>query len=586
MTLEIGLVLCILLVATVLFVTNFVGFDLVAVGIVVSLVLTGLVEPADALAGLSNEATVAIAAMLVLSEGLRRTGVLDRLRAAVAALGDQQPWRAKAALLGGAGLASGFMNNTAVVAILIPVVMDLGRDLKTSPSRLLMPLSFVCILGGLCTLVGTSTNLLVSSIAVEQGLDPLSMFELAPAGVVLLAVGAIYVTTVAPRWLPEREADQALTRRYELGAYLTDVEVGEHLVHDGSDDGLTEGLDLDVLEVHRDGHPLAASDNVAPGDVMRIRGSASEIGRLLARDDLRMHSSDALDDVDMSAGDLRLVEVVIPPETALVGTEIGQAGLRDRFGADVLAVRQGRQLRRSSLASVRLSAGDALLLITPRGREAELDRTPSLVVVSRHRLPDRRSWRGALAVGILAAVVVSATVTSVPIAITALCGCVAMVLAGCIRAEEAYEAINWKVILLLAGVVPLGTALETTGAADLVVSGALSLLGDLGPRGLLFGILFLTMLLTNLLTNVAAAAFLAPVAIEVAAGLQADPRPFLVAVAFGASLSFLSPIGHQTNTLIVGPGQYRYADFLRVGAPLTVVCLVLSTVMIPWVWPL
>ncbi len=586
MTTDALIVLCTLAVATLLFVTEWVAFDVTAVLILATLVFSGVLEPETALSGFSNPATVAIASMLVLSEGLRRTGVLDLLADQIRSLARRSRALAVLTLMGTVGVSSAFINNTAVVAIFIPVVIAMADDLETSPSRLLMPLSFISIFGGVCTLVGTSTNLLVSSIAERRGLAAFSMFEMAPAGLVFFAAGFLHLALLAPRVLPERRREKDLARGYEMDGFVSEIEVGTDGREQSDRDALIDSLDLDILEIRRDGQALHEDEwQWQAGDVLRVRGGGEAIQTLLGSESLRIAPHQTVSDDMLQQDSLVVCEMVVAPDADFIGRPLAEAELEERFGARVLAVRHAGELEHERLMDRTIRAGDAFLLLVAQGRERELGRDRQLVVVSKHPLPEPRRSRAWIAGVLLAGAIGCAAAGLAPIAITALTAAAGMVIVGAVTTEEAYRAINWKILVLLAGVIPLGRAMETSGAALWLAEHTINELHGYGGHVVLAGLLLLTMVMTNLMTNIAAAAFLTPLAFETAAALEVSPRPLVVAVMFGASLSFLSPIGYQTNTLVYGPGRYRYGDFARLGGLLSLSCVAIGVALIPLLWP-
>jgi len=654
MSANILVVFALVLVAIVLFAWERVPFDVTAVIIMVTLMLSGILTPEEGLAGLSNAATVTIGAMFILSEGLRRTGVLSIVGDYFAQLAQRNYWGAVAAMMSVIGVISAFINNTAAVAIFIPVVIGVAADLDVSASKLLMPLSFASMFGGVCTLIGTSTNILVSSIAEKNGLEGFSMFEFTPLGGIFFAVGFAYLFLAGIRLIPERRGAGDLTSDYEMREYLTDVIVEPDFAYRGrslAQTPLTHDLDLDVLSVFypgdegrgkarapkvstseqrmgeskaearaqakggegqaretksKAGHQSTAPGEEAPeeeraerdgrhregtgaaletGDVVRIRGSAAEIDKLIEREGVRLRPTEEWYDIDLERGPDALVEVVVAPDSPLVGETVGAVDFRERFGAIPLAVRQRGRLQQDHLGSIQFSGGDAVLLTMERERIGEIKQDDSFVLSSEVDVPSYRWGRIGLALGILAGVVGLAALGVMPIVVTAVAGCALMVLTGCLTTQEAYDAVNWKVIFLLAGVLPLGTAMEKTGAADLLSQALLSGLGGLGPTAVLSGFFLLSMTLTNVVSNQATAALLAPIAIESAATLEVAARPFLVAITFAASLSFMTPVGYQTNTMIYGPGQFKFTDFAKVGTPLNVMFWIIATLLIPVFWP-
>ncbi|HUF08052.1 MAG TPA: SLC13 family permease, partial [Rhodothermales bacterium] len=512
------------------------------------------------------------------------------------------------------GVVSAFINNTAAVAVFIPVVISICADLKVSPSKFLIPISFASMLGGVCTLIGTSTNLLVSAIAVDHGLPAFSMFEFAPVGLAFLGVGLVYVAVVAVGLLPARRSSADLTRGYRLRAFITDVEVGPDSDLIGRTIASLEQMgdaDLDVLEVLRDGRtylmltdasadggdrpgrfrkrldkrqPQGISVEIKAGDVLRIRGGAMHINRLMGRPGLAIKPSEGWVDEDLERGETRLVEAVVAPDSYVVTKPVRELQLGRRFGAVVLALRHHGRLERDDLGVIRLSGGDSLLLSISPDRVPDMEADPSFTVISDVGRP-KRYGRMSVALIVLAGVVATAAMGWAPIVVAAVVGAVLLILTRSITPGEAYEAINWKVIFLLAGVLPLGTAMEKTGAAHLLAEQVLRLLGDFGPQAVLAGVFVVTLALTAVVTNNATAVLMAPIALSAAATLGVDPMPLLMAVTYAASLSFMTPMGYQTNTMVYGPGAYTFTDYVRVGTPLSLILLALGAWLIPMAFP-
>ena len=594
MTVEIALVYGLVLLALVLFAVDRLPVDAVAMGVLVLLAVTGLVSPSEALAGFSNVATVTVAAMFVLSAALRRTGALAGVGDQLARLGQRNELLAVSVMMVVVAVISGFINNTAAVAIFIPVVIDLAERMQVSPSRLLIPLSFASMFGGVSTLIGTSTNLLVDAIAAERGLERFGMFEFTPLGVVLFAMGFVYLLVVHRRIPARRPAEaEELTERFDVGRYLLRIELEPHGPGVGSEiteAELADGYDLEVVDVEREGETTSGTKGslvLQGGDVLRVRGTVDALQRLSEVDGVLLVEAAGRRKLDeaLQGPQETLVEAVLAPDSALDGLTVEQLDLGSRHGAIALGLRQSGELKHD-LPDVRLRGGDTLLLKMDRDRLPNLRDDEDFIVVSEVETEELRTDRMPHALGIIAAVVVTAASGALPIVGAALAGSLAMVAVGALRGEEAYEAINWKVIMLLAGVIPLGTALETTGGAALLADALVARLSGLGPVMVLGGLFLTTQLLTSVISNNASAVLFAPIAINAADSLGADPRPFLFAVTVAASMSFLTPVGYQTNTMIYGPGQYEFSDFLRIGGPLTLVVLVVATVLIPLIWPL
>lgn len=591
MNYDIAIVLAVLAGAVILFATDRLPADLVAMLVMISLLLTGVVTPEEGVAGFSNPATVTVAAMFVLSTALFKTGALNFVGRTLLTIGRRSQWLSLALVMLGIGAISAFVNNTAAVAIFMPVVIAFSRSVKVSPSKLLMPLSFASMFGGVCTLIGTSTNLLVSSIAQQQGQPPFSMFEMSPLGIIFFGIGFVYMFVVGVRLIPDRRTEQDLADEYGMGEYLVDIILNEDAASVGTKLGespIVKELDIEVLDLVRSGSRIARpSPNLVlqAGDQLRARTSLERIAEMQERQGVTLVPKTKWNTDGGSAHKLSLVEVVIAPFSTLEGRSLRGVQFAERFGAIVLAIRHRGRLVHRNLHDMRLGAGDALLLEIPEDRIDLIRRDKNFVIVSEPELPRYRKNKILPAVLIMTGVVAFATLGGKPILVTAIAGAALMVLTRCITLEEAYRAVEWKVIFLLAGVLTLGTALQKSGAADMLSSFLVDSLGVLGPFAVLAGFYLITSLLTEAMSNNATAVLLAPVAIATAEAMQISPRPLLMAVAFAASSSFMTPVGYQTNALIFGPGNYRFVDFVKVGTPLNIMFWIVATLMIPVFWP-
>lgn len=489
------------------------------------------------------------------------------------------------------GVISAFINNTAAVAIFIPVIISLSKDIGESASKLLMPMSFAAMFGGVCTLIGTSTNLLVDSIATDNDLAGFGMFDFAPVGMIFFVVGFIYLFTIGIKLIPERRKDESLTDTFEMQSYLTDVVLQPNSPFVGTplkNTELIQDLDLDIVEVFdEDGNskPDRRTINLEKKDVLRIRGSVKELNKLLNREDVLIKPNKNWDDKDFEIGNGQLVEAVIAPESSFEGKKLKKVDLYQHYGAQVLAIRQKGKIQQDQLQDIRLQSGTSLLLYAKKERVNEIKTAEEFVLATEIEVPNFKKSKIPVAIAIITGVVAFAAFGILPIVASAICGVILMVLTGCLSNEEAYQSINWKVIFLLGGVLPLGVAMQKTGAAQLIVDIVVTQFESLGPTAVLSAFFFLSMMLTNLISNQATAALLAPIAIEASSSINVSADPLLVAVTMAASLSFMSPIGYQTNTMIFGPGQYKFIDFVKVGTPLNILFWIIGTFAIPYFWP-
>ena len=590
MTWEIAFVLGLTVCAVVLFVTEKFSTDIVAILVMIVLLVFRVLTPAEGLAGFANTATVTVGAMFVLSAGMFRSGAVNFVGKALGRLARHSSRLMLFVLMVGVGVLSSFLNNTAAVAILIPVVIVVARRAKTSPSKLLMPLSFASMFGGMCTVLGTSTNILASSIAEQAGLGAFSMFEFTKLGIIFFAVGVAYMMTLGRRLVPDHRGQGDLTTSFGLGDYLTDLVLqteSKSVGHSLASAPLVKELNIDVLQILRGEDTLRPTPDtiLREGDVLRIQGDLRTINDLKGRAGVTFGMSMKWRDEHLQSTDTRLVEAVVGPSSPLAGKSLTESRLRENYGASVLAIRQHGTLRQGQFEDITLMPGDALLIDVPNDQIEHLTQQRVFLVVSRAGIP-RFDWRKASkAVAIVIAVVVVAATGLLPIVAAAATGALMMVLSGCVSTEEAYGAIEWNVLFLLAGMLSLGAAMEKTGASTMLADGMIDSVGGLGPLALLAAFFGATMLLTEVMSNNATVALLLPIAITTAQAIDVDPRAFMFAVVFAASSSFMTPVGYQTNTMIYGPGQYRFKDFARVGAPLNLIFWALGTLLIPWFWP-
>lgn len=591
MSIEMALVLLVALSAVILFVTEKLPVDVVALVIIAILLLSRIITPEEGLAGFSNTATVTVGAMLVLSAGLFKSGAMNLLGSGLTALGRYGAAVRMLMMMLGIGVVSAFINNTAAVAMLMPIVISMAREIRVGPSKLLMPLSYASMFGGVCTLIGTSTNILVSSIAERYGQPGLGMFEMTPLGLVFFAVGTVYMLVIGVRLIPDRRAADDLTQRFSMDDYLTEIVLLPEAKSVGTaiaDCPLVREIELDILEVRRGAGRVLSPDPstvLKAEDVLLVRCNVGQITRLQERQGIALKPEIKWRDTDLESGHTQLMEAVVAPYSVLDGRSLKSIRFRDNFGATVLAVRHHGKVVHDNLNTRTLRGGDVLLLKVRWDSLARLRDSPAFVMVSDVGLPEFRTRKLLIALTIVAGVVGTAALHLVPIVVGAITGCVLLVLTGCLTMHEAYNAVEWRIIFLLAGVLTLGVALEKTGAALVLSTWLISTVGVWGPVALVSAFYLMTSLLTEAMSNNATAALLAPIAIATAQSMGLAPRPFLMAITFAASASFMTPVGYQTNTLIYGPGQYKFSDFLRVGAPLNIVFWLLATLLIPVFWP-
>jgi di/tricarboxylate transporter len=585
---EIALVLGILVAAVALFISEKYPIDLVAFMVAGALLLFGLVTPQEGISGFSNQATVTVAAMFVLSAGLQKTGAVAAVGRLLVRLGKNH-FLVLILIMGMVGAISAFINNTAAVAVFLPLVLTVAAKRKIAASRLLIPLSYASQFGGVCTLIGTSTNLLISAISEQAGLGAFSMFEFSRLGLIMFAAGFFYFLLFGRWLLPERQT-QELTAAYELGNYITELRVGADSPLIGKtvmESNLGTEHDVTILKLLDEDRKIWAPhrQRLREGSALLVRGRIQELMALKESAKLELSAEFKLRDETLQDEEMVLVQAIISPQSQLIGRTLKTIFFRHRYNALVLAIHRRGALLRDKLNAVRLELGDALLVMVAKKDVDELRTADDFIILGEVQEPSLHRRKIPFALAIVAAVVGLAAMGIMPILVSAIVGCVAMVLSRCVSLEEAYKAVNWQVIFLLAGILPLGVAMEKTGAAHWLASHTIGLGGGLGPVAALAALYLLTATLTEMMSNNAAAVLLAPVAIATATQLGIDPKPMLMAVTFAASTSFATPIGYQTNAMVYNVGGYRYTDYLKVGVPLNLIFWVLATLFIPIFWP-
>jgi di/tricarboxylate transporter len=779
MTLEIFIVLLILIIAILLFITEWVRMDVVALIVLSALVVTGLVTPTEALSGFSNPAVITVWAVLILSGGLARTGVAGLIGRRLLKFAGKSEVRLLIIIMLTVGILSGFMNDIGVASLFLPVVIDIARRLKMPPSKLLMPLAFAALLGGLNTLIGTPPNILISDALKEAGLQPFEMFDYTPVGMSVLIAGTVFMALVGRRLLPNRDPAREFSSTqskdfkslYELhdrmvilnlpegsilhGKTLAEsrlgsvlglnvvavirngttqlspepafaLQAGDQLLVEGRLDqfadlqgkdhlimekegftlarmvsgdvelvearlspssslvgqtlrqiGFRHSYEVIVLAILREGAPyrtnletipllgddvllvqgskeqindlrndpdltitaptaledyrleerlmiahvpngsplvgktlsesrlgdsygllvagiirsgktrllLSSDETLQAGDTLMVKGKQSDLLLLEGLQNLEVERKTPLDLEELESEEIGLVETVLSPHSTLAGKTLRDLNFRFKYGLSVLAIWREGQAYRSNLRDTPLRFGDALLMYGPRERLRMLGTEHDFLVLTEEAQEAPRQQKIPTALLVMAIVLIPVIFDWLPISISAIIGVVLMILTKCLTMEEAYRSINWKAIFLIAGMLPLGIAMEQTGAAQFLANGMIGLIGDLGPLVVMAGFFLLAALTSQFMPNPAVAVLLAPIALRTATDLGISPYPLMMAVAVSASAAFLSPVGHSANVLVMGPGGYRFSDYLKVGVPLTLVVLGVVLIVMPVFWP-
>ncbi len=565
--------------------------DVVALTALGAVLLSGILEIRDVLGVFSNPAPITIASMFVLSAGLEETGCIDIMGNFFRRIAGKTELQVLLVLMFLAAILSAFVNNTPVVVVFLPIVLSVARSTELKASRLLIPLSFASILGGTCTLTGTSTNLIIDGIAQDYDQPAFTMFELTKLGLVYSLIGFVYVLTFGRKLLPHRELHEHDLEEPEHRDFLTQFIVEEDSPLIGKtlpESLLAEIPEANVLEVRRRGIPLETGLDelkIEEKDRLLITLHSASLSDLKESGGIRFPSQKHLNLKELETRPLIIMEGIVSARSSMIGKTLRQLRFRQRYGVHILAIhRQGEDLRKD-FGDVKLSFGDTLLIEGPvRGINRLLGETDfiTLTEAKEPALKRGKAWLGA---GITLAFILGAALHILPIVALALLAALAMILTRCIESKQAYAAVHWDLIFLIFGMLALGKAMEKSGAAEALVSGITGVFGNSSPYILLAVIYLLCSVLTELISNNAVAALLAPIVIGLADSLGVDPRPFIVAMMFGCSASFATPIGYQTNTYVYGAGGYKFTDFPKIGVPLNLILWIVAAVLIPVFWP-
>ena len=595
MTFEIVFVLALIVLAFILFVSEKFSLDVTALFILTILFAGGFLTVEEAISGFSNPAVITIALLFILSQGLQKTRILEYLIVRINKLVSQSKNLGLGVYLLTIAFASALMNNTAIVAVFMPVTIRLAHQYHMSPSKLLIPLSYAAIMGGTLTLVGTSTNLIVNAVYIENGGTPLGMFEFAKYGWITLLVGLIYVLWIAPKILPSRTVTSSLTQSYHMAGYLTEMKISEDSPLVGStcqERNVNQSYDVIVLDIQRDGRLIAYNvgrQTLRVGDILFVKGSLESFLRMKEVEKVTLLTDEKLTQSELEQDDNILVECMVTDQSDVIGKTLREANFRKRFGAFILAIRREGLIIRKKIAHVVLHTYDTLLIYGGKRQISELEKSGKFILLGEMQadLVKVRFWW--ISIVSIVLTVFLAAIGVLPILKGALISAVILMMFRVISPNEAYESIHWQVIVLIAALIPLGIVIQSSGTATYIANMIMQYVDTLSPSiqpYVLFALVyFVTMVMTEVSSNTATAIIMTPIVIAITADMQFDPRPFIFGVCFAASASFSTPVGYQTNLMVYGPGGYRFSDYMKTGIPLALTFWILAILIIPTIWP-
>tara|TARA_B110000914_G_scaffold94468_1_gene83014 strand:- start:507 stop:2300 length:1794 start_codon:yes stop_codon:yes gene_type:complete len=595
MNFEILFVLMLIVLAFSLFVTEKFPLDVTALLILSILLIGKFLTPEEAVSGFANPAVITIGLLFILSYALQKTRILEYLIIRINKLVSRSKNLGLGVYLLTIAIASALMNNTAIVAIFMPVTIRLAHQYKISPSKLLIPLSYAAIMGGTLTLVGTSTNLLVNAIYVDNGGLSLGMFEFAQYGWIPLTIGLAYVIWIAPLILPSRTITSSLTKSYHMAGYLTEMKISKESPLVGKtcrERNINQNYDVMVLDIQREGHLISTKvgeELIQVGDILFVKGTVENFLRMKEVEKISLLIDEKLTQKELEQEDNILMECMLTDKSDIVGKTLMQTNFRKRFRTFILAIRRDGSIIRKKVAHVILHTYDTLLIY---GRRKQIDKLASrgdfilLGEVQADLIKSRYWWVSIVAI---ITTIILAAFSIIPILKGAIISVVILLLFRIISPNEAYQSIHWQVIVLIAALIPLGIVIESTGTATFIGQLISETVADFSPNKqpyiLLALIYLITMILTEVSSNTATAIIMAPIVMAVTNQMGIDARPFIFAVCFAASASFVTPVGYQTNLMVYGPGGYKFSDFIKVGMPLSIIFWLLAILFIPIIWP-
>ena len=577
-----------LVIAIALFAMEKLSVDIITLLLLLALVLTGIIAPSEAFEGFSDDIIVILGSIFVISGALQRSGIMDALGAQLQRRAGGSGNRLVFMVMMIVGGISSFMNNTTATAIFVPPVIGMAKQSKISASKLLMPVAFASILGGTCTLIGTSTNVAVSGYIARNGMQPLSLFEVTPVGIVIVIAGIAYMMVIGQRLLPDHR-EESLTEEYAMREYLSEIVVIEnsHLIGQRIFESDLSKMDFRVLEVLRGPERLLPTSRtrIEAGDVLLVEGQVSDLMKVKETAGIEIKADAKLSDLE--SDEIKIVEAMVTPQSDLIDQTLKESNFRARYGMIALAINRHGHPLREKIGRIRLRMGDLLLIQGPADRMDDIRRHPDLWMLDELSPALYKKSKGFYTLAFFLSAIVIGGLGLVPLSIAFLSAAVLTILFRCITTEEAYEFIDWRLIILIGGMTAFGTAMDDkhTGAAQFLANLIVANLQPYGEMVILAGFFFITMVLTQPMSNAAAALVVLPIALETAQGLGANERTFAIAIMLAASVSFVTPF-EPSCILVYGPGKYKFLDFVKVGFLLTLLLMAIILFMVPMLWPL
>ncbi|MGB7295774.1 MAG: SLC13 family permease [Candidatus Aminicenantales bacterium] len=579
-----------LFLAIILFIWGRWRYDIVAVMALLLATIAGIVPADEAFLGFGHPAVITVVAVLILGRGLTNSGLVDELAHQLSKVG-KKPWVQVVSLTSVVAFLSAFINNVGAIAIILPVAVQIARKNKRSPFYLLMPIAFGSLLGGLTTMIGTPPNIIIALARAKTGSPPFGMFDFTPVGLGVAVAGIVFISVVGWRLVPERKGQASREELFHIEDYLTEVRVSKGSPLAGAQlSALSQFKDVEVnvIGIARGKRRIiapSAHEYLDEGDILVIEADSGDLKSLIRAARLDLAEDKKLGNDILKSEEMGLSEAIVTGNSMIIGKTAYSLNLRQKFGLNLLAVaRKGRRLK-SRLASLRFQNGDILLFSGAMETVHETLRQLGCIPLARREIGVRQPQKALLGAAIFLGAVGSAALGLLPIQVALVLAVVLMVLSGLISMRELYESVDWSVIVLLGALIPVGRALETSGGAGTIAHQFLVLTHGMSPAVPLVGLLSWTTLLSNIINNAATAVLMAPIAVNIASALSVSPDPFLMSVAIGASCAFLTPIGHQSNTLVMGPAGYRFGDYWRMGLPLQILIVLIAVPLILWIWP-